>query len=239
MTKSNLIERFESLQENLNIQFSNKELLANAFVHRSFLNENKGIIKEHNERLEFLGDAVLELIVTDYLYKKYPDSTEGTLTSWRSALVNANILSKKAKELDFEGYLLLSKGESKETGKARQLILANVFEAFIGALYLDKGFGACQDFVVSHLIKIELDSIIEQRLFLDSKSYFQEKAQEIEKITPNYNVLEEWGPDHDKHFKVGVYLKDSLCAVGEGSSKQEAEESAAKQALKIKGWNKK
>lgn len=239
MTKSNLIERFDSLQEQLNIQFSNKELLANAFVHRSFLNENKGLIKEHNERLEFLGDAVLELIVTDYLYNKYPDSTEGTLTSWRSALVNANILSKKAKELDFEKYLLLSKGESKETGKARQLILANVFEAFIGSLYLDKGFEACQQFIVSHLIKIELDSIIEQRLFLDGKSHFQEKAQEIEKITPTYNVLEEWGPDHDKHFKVGVYLKDSLCAVGEGSSKQEAEESAAKQALKIKGWNKK
>lgn len=239
MTKNNLIERFDSLQKKLNIEFSNKELLANAFVHRSFLNENRGLVKEHNERLEFLGDAVLELIVTDYLYEKYPDSTEGTLTSWRSALVNSNILSKKAKELDFEKYLLLSKGESRETGKARQLILANVFEAFMGAMYLDKGFGACQQFVIEYLIKIELDSIIEQRLFLDGKSHFQEKSQEIEKITPTYNVLEEWGPDHDKHFKVGVYLKDSLCAVGEGSSKQEAEESAAKQALKIKGWNKK
>ncbi|HOU46016.1 MAG TPA: ribonuclease III [Candidatus Pacearchaeota archaeon] len=238
MTKNNLIEKFESLLKDLNIDFSEKDLLVKAFVHRSFLNENKGLVKEHNERLEFLGDAVLELIVTDYLYHNYPESSEGALTSWRSALVNSTMLSQKAKELNFEEYLLLSKGESKETGKSRQLIMANTFEAFIGALYLDKGYGACREFIERHLIKKELDSIIEKRLFLDGKSYFQEKAQEIDKVTPTYQVLEEWGPDHDKHFKVGVYLKDSLCAVGEGSSKQEAEESAAKQALKIKDWNK-
>lgn len=233
-----IIEKFNTLEKSLNISFKDKSILINAFVHRSFLNESKGIIDTHNERLEFLGDAVLELVVTSYLFNNYTDKDEGVLTSWRSALVNANILSRKADELNFGDYLLLSKGESKEEGKARQFILANTFEAFVGALYLDLGYDACKAFIEKYLINSELTSIIEKKLFLDSKSYFQEKAQEIEKITPTYDVLEEWGPDHNKHFKVGVYLKDSLCAVGEGSSKQEAEELAAELALKLKGWKK-
>ncbi len=233
-----LIEKLNILENSLNISFDDKTILINAFVHRSFLNESRGMVKNHNERLEFLGDAVLELIVTSYLYDNYADKDEGVLTSWRSALVNSSILSRKASELNFGDYLLLSKGEAKEKGKARQFILANVFEAFVGAMYQDQGYDTCKDFIEKYLINMELSSIIENKLFLDSKSYFQEKAQEIEKITPTYDVVDEWGPDHDKHFKVGVYLKDSLCAVGEGSSKQEAEESAASEALKLKGWKK-
>lgn len=206
-----------------------------AFTHRSYLNENPDFYLSHNERLEFLGDAVLELVVTEYLYQKYPEKSEGELTNWRAALVNAKMLSSLAQELDFNDFLLLSRGEEKEMGKARQYILANAFEAFIGAIYLDQGYKICQEFIKKYLLK-KLPEIIEKGLFKDVKSRFQEEAQERVKITPTYKVLDEWGPDHAKHFIVGVFLGNELVAKGEGSSKQEAEEEAAREALETKGW---
>jgi len=233
--KKNNMKDFSLLEKKLNLKFKNKDFLIQAFVHRSYLNENPDFYLPHNERLEFLGDAVLELIVTEYLYQKYPKKTEGELTNWRAALVNAKMLSKIAKDLDFNGSLLLSRGETKELGKARQYILANTFEAFIGAIYLDCGYRVCEDFIKKHLI-VKLPEIIEKGLFKDAKSRFQEEAQERTGITPNYKVLEEWGPDHAKHFIIGVFLGKELVAKGEGSSKQEAEEKAAKNGLEDKSW---
>jgi len=209
-------------------------LLIQSFCHRSFLNENPDFSLDHNERLEFLGDAVLELIVTEHLYKNY-ENPEGELTNWRAALVNAQNLAKVAKNLGFEEYLLLSKGEAKDTGKARQYILANTFEAFLGAFYLDQGLEQVRKFVEIHLLK-ELPKILKEGAWKDAKSRFQEIAQEKVRITPTYKVLKEWGPDHAKHFVVGVFLEDELVAKGEGSSKQEAEEEAAKRALQVKKW---
>ncbi|PIP24109.1 MAG: ribonuclease III, partial [Candidatus Nealsonbacteria bacterium CG23_combo_of_CG06-09_8_20_14_all_37_18] len=211
-------------------------LLIQAFCHRSYLNENPNSNLENNERLEFLGDAVLELIVTEYLFEKYPKKSEGELTNWRAALVNAKMLSETANELGFNDYLLLSKGEKKETGKARQYILANTFEALIGAAYLDSGYKKCRDFIEKNLIA-KLPEIIEKGLFKDAKSCFQEEAQERTGITPAYKVMKEWGPDHSKHFIIGVFLNSELVAEGEGSSKQEAEVEAAKNALETKGWS--
>jgi ribonuclease III len=224
------------LEKSLGLEFKNRDLLIEAFCHRSYLNEHPDFYLPHNERLEFLGDAVLELIVTEYLYKKYPEKNEGELTNWRAALVNAKILGEVARELGFNDFLLLSKGEEKETGKARLYILANTFEALIGAIYLDQGYEVAKKFVEKNLIEKKLPEIIEKGLFKDPKTRFQEEAQERVKITPTYKVLEEWGPDHAKHFIVGVFLGKELIAKGEGSSKQEAEEEAAKNALKIKGW---
>jgi ribonuclease-3 len=229
------MKEFLILEKKLGLNFNNKNLLVEAFCHRSFLNENPNFGLNHNERLEFLGDAVLELAVTEYLYKKYPEKNEGELTSWRAALVNAKMLGDLARELGFNDFLLLSKGEKKETGKGRQYILANTFEALIGAIYLDQGYEACKEFIEKHLIK-KIPEIIEKGLFKDPKTRFQEEAQERVKITPSYKVLDEWGPEHAKHFLVGVFLGDELIAKGEGSSKQEAEQEAAKNALKIKGW---
>jgi len=226
---------FSRLEKKLKTKFKNKDLLTQAFVHRSYLNENPDLKFSHNERLEFLGDAVLELAVTEYLFKKYPEKTEGELTSWRAALVNAKMLSEIAQKIDFNDFLLLSRGESKETGKARQFILANTIEAFIGSLYLDRGLDACEKFIKNNVIS-ELPRVIEERLFRDAKSLFQEKAQEKAGITPSYKVLKEWGPDHQKHFVIGVFLKTELVAEGDGSSKQEAEEDAASKALESKGW---
>lgn len=226
---------FSKLEQKLAISFNNKDLLKQAFIHRSYLNENPNIDLEHNERLEFLGDAVLELVVTEYLYKNYPNKSEGELTSWRAALVNAKMLSGIAQNLGFNDFLLLSRGEAKETGKARQYILANTLEAFIGAMYIDLGYDTCRNFIIKHLI-VKLPEIIEARLFKDPKSLFQEEAQERVGITPTYKVLKELGPDHAKIFEVGAYLKDELVATGKGTSKQEAEEEAARKALNIKGW---
>lgn len=226
---------FSKIEKKLNLLFKNKDLLIQAFCHRSYLNENPDFYLFHNERLEFLGDAVLELVVTEELYQKYPKKSEGELTNWRAALVNANMLAGVAKKLDFNNFLLLSRGEARELGKARTYILANAFEAFIGAIYLDQGYGACQHFIKKHLI-VELPEIIEKGLFKDTKSRFQEEAQERAGITPTYKVLEEWGPDHAKHFIVGVFLAQELVAKGEGYSKQEAELEAAKNGLEIKGW---
>ncbi len=224
---------FRDLEEKLGIKFKDKDLLTQAFVHRSYLNENPGFKLNHNERLEFLGDAVLELVVSEYLYKKYPGKTEGELTNWRASLVNAKTVSQVAKEIGLEPFLLLSKGETKETGKARQWILANTFEALMGAIYLDSGYQACNKIIKEFLI-IKLPEILKKGAFKDAKSLFQEEAQEKRGITPTYRVLKEFGPDHAKKFVVGVFLKEKVIAEGEGTSKQEAEEMAARKALETK-----
>ncbi len=226
---------FLKLEKKINLNFKNKDLLVQAFCHRSYLNEKPEFKLDHNERLEFLGDAVLELVVTEYLYQNYPQKPEGELTSWRAALVNAENLSKIAQSLGFSDFLLLSKGETKTLGKARKYILADTFEALIGATFLDLGYKTCQDFIKQVIIK-ELPHIIEAGLFRDAKSCFQEEAQERIRITPIYKVLDEWGPDHAKHFIVGVFLGENLVAKGEGFSKQEAEQEAAKKGLETKGW---
>lgn len=224
----------EALAKKIGVKFKNIELLKQAVTHRSYLNENRSYKLDHNERLEFLGDAVLELIVTEHLYKNY-DNPEGELTSWRSALVNGEMLASIATEIDVEKYLLMSRGEAKDTGRARQYLLANAMEAIIGAIYLDQGYDAAKKFVLENVVT-KLKEVLEKKLYLDPKSFFQEKAQEAEKITPSYRVMEEWGPDHDKHFIVGVYLGEELVAEGEGNSKQEAQREAARNGLEAKGW---
>ena len=226
---------FSHLEKQLDVAFKDKDLLEQAFTHRSYINENRNNDHSHNERLEFLGDAVLELAVTRYLYDRYPETPEGELTSWRAALVNAKMLSEIAKEINFGDYMLLSRGEEKETGKARDYILANTMEAFLGALYLDQGYEICNDFILRHILS-KLDHVLENRLFEDAKSRFQEIAQEKTGITPNYTVTKEWGPDHEKTFRIGVYLGDQLIEEGEGLSKQEAEQEAARNAMAKKQW---
>ncbi|MBI4123221.1 MAG: ribonuclease III [Parcubacteria group bacterium] len=224
------MKEFLLLEQNIGVEFKNKDLLTQAFVHRSYLNENPDFPLFHNERLEFLGDAVLELIVTDYLYASFPDKPEGELTSWRAALVNAKMLSAVAKEIGLNDFLLLSRGEKREIGKARDYILANTFEALIGSMYLDLGIIETRKFVERFLLP-KISQVQEERLFQDAKSSFQEVAQERTSITPVYRVLKESGPDHAKYFVVGAFLGGALAGQGEGSSKQEAEERAAKQAL--------
>jgi ribonuclease-3 len=220
----------------IGITFGDKRLLETAFTHRSYINEYKKGPREHNERLEFLGDAVLELVVTQFLYAKYPDKTEGDLTSYRAGLVNTSTLSTVATGLGMNEYLLLSRGEAKDVGRARQFILANTFEAFVGALFLDAGYDAAKGFIHAHLLPLTED-IVGKDLWQDAKSRFQEIAQEKEGVTPSYKTLREEGPDHDKHFVVGVFLGEEAIAEGEGKSKQEAEQSAAHAALsKKKEW---
>jgi ribonuclease III len=220
---------FKRLEKRMRVVFENKDLLRQAFVHRSYLNEHPAFKLPHNERLEFLGDAVLELAVTEYLYKNYPNP-EGELTNWRAALVKGKTISKVARRLDFNDYLYLSRGEAKSTGRARDLILANTFEAVVGAIYLDKNLKIAQKFIEIDLIK-ELPEILEKKLYTDPKSRFQELAQEKLRVTPCYKVLKEEGPDHNKIFTVGVYLVDKLVGQGQGPSKQAAELGAASDAL--------
>lgn len=226
---------FSLFEKKTNIVFADKKLLEQAFIHRSYINEMTGSKLSHNERLEFLGDAVLELVVTDYLYKKYPNHDEGELTAYRSALVNANIIGEVALGLEMNEYLLLSKGESKDIGKARSYILANTYEAFVGAVYLDQGYDTASKFIAETLF-IKLDIIVAKKLWRDSKSLVQEKSQEYLNITPSYKVLHESGPDHDKHFTVGIFFGADRIAEGKGHSKQEAEQAAAHQALEVKHW---
>ncbi|MFZ3011386.1 MAG: ribonuclease III [Minisyncoccia bacterium] len=227
--------KFSDFEKKTNIVFKDKNLLKQAFTHRSYINENGASTTSHNERLEFLGDAVLELVVTDFLYKKYPQYTEGELTAVRSALVNAIIISEIAGEIGMNDYLLLSKGEAKDNGKARQYILANTYEAFIGAMYLDQGYEIVDKFITKTLLP-KTEEIVKKKLWRDAKSLVQEKAQEFVSVTPLYKVLHEAGPDHDKHFTVGVYFGKELITEGKGKSKQEAEQSAALAALKLKNW---
>jgi len=223
-----------NLEKKLNIKFNNKDLVQQAFVHRSYLNENPKFQLAHNERLEFLGDAVLELVVTDFLYNNY-ENPEGDLTNWRAALVQGTMLATIADELGMNDFLLLSKGEAKDTGKARQYILANTFEAFTGALYLDLGYEAVEQFIKKNVLS-RLPEILENKTYRDAKSLFQEEAQEKEGVTPTYEVLKEWGPDHAKNFEIGVYLEKELVAKGSGPSKQQAQQQAAEKALAKKGW---
>jgi ribonuclease III len=227
---------FGKFEEKIGIKFGDKNILKQAFTHRSFLNEHKAPKGKHNERLEFLGDAVLELVITHYLFDKYPEKTEGDLTSIRSALVNATTCAEVAKEIDVNDYLLLSKGEAKDTGRARQYILANALEAIIGAIYIDSGYENTRDFILKYVTP-KTEKIVEEELWVDAKSKFQEKAQDVAGVTPSYKTLKEEGPDHDKKFTVGVFLTDELIAEGVGESKQDAEQSAARHALKEKGWN--
>lgn len=226
---------FSEFEKKTKIVFKDKNLLKQAFIHRSYINENPSQGLSHNERLEFLGDAVLELIVTDFLYKKFPKYAEGELTSVRSALVNAVIIASVAEDTGMNDYLLLSKGETKDKGKARQYILANTYEAYVGALYLDQGYDVVEKFIAKSLLP-KTDEIVNKKLWRDAKSLVQEKAQEFVNVTPAYKVLSEAGPDHDKHFTVGIYFAKNLIAEGKGKSKQEAEQKAAEAALKFKNW---
>ena len=226
---------FSAFEKKIGVVFRDKDLLRTAFTHRSYLNENRESKVAHNERLEFLGDAVLELITTEYLYAKFPEETEGDLTAYRSALVNATTLGSVAEGLEMNDYLLLSRGEAKDTGRARQVILANTIEALIGALYLDQGYAATSDFIARVLLP-RTDEIVAKRAWLDAKSNLQEKAQEVVGATPAYVTVKEDGPDHDKHFTVAVFLGKEKIAEGEGKSKQEAEQQAAKLGLEAKGW---
>ncbi|OHA19569.1 MAG: ribonuclease III [Candidatus Taylorbacteria bacterium RIFCSPHIGHO2_02_FULL_47_18] len=226
---------FDSFEKKIGIDFADKGLLKTAFTHRSYLNENKKLKTEHNERLEFLGDAVLELLTTEFLFKKYPHKNEGDMTLYRSALVNAVTLAGVAERLGMNDYMLLSKGEAKDTGRAREVILANAIEALIGALYLDGGYAKVGDFVSRFVLPLT-DSIVAEGKWMDAKSKFQEKAQEIASVTPSYETVRETGPDHDKHFTVAVFLGREKAAEGEGKSKQEAEQDAAANALEAKRW---
>lgn len=227
---------FSKFEEKAGIKFQNKALLKQAFTHRSYINENRDANLEHNERLEFLGDAVLELVITDYLYNKMKDATEGGLTSLRSALVNADTCARVATTLGANDHLLLSRGEARDTGsRARQYILANTLEAVIGALYLDQSYESARDFVLRHIASLT-DELLKNGAWIDAKSFFQEKAQEHIGHTPAYKTVREEGPDHDKHFTVEVSVGGKAMGVGEGKSKQDAEQSAAKDALDKEGW---
>jgi ribonuclease-3 len=224
-----------NLEDIIGVTFKNKKLLTQAVVHRSYLNEHPEFELDHNERLEFLGDAVLELVVTEYLYKNYPNP-EGELTNWRASLVNGTTLANIAIKLGIEQFLFLSKGESRDkNSKARFYILANAMEAIIGAIYLDTGIVQARKFIEKHIIS-ELSAILDQKLYIDAKSLFQEKAQDILGITPNYRVISAVGPDHAKTFKIGLYLDKELIATGTGSSKQEAQTDAAREGLIKKHW---
>lgn len=232
------MEKLAEFENKIGVQFRDRAVLREAFTHRSYINETREKGLDHNERLEFLGDAVVELAVTDFLYKKYPKSNEGELTSYRAALVNAVTLGNLGIDLGMEEFLLLSKGEAKDKGtKARQIILANAFEALVGAIYLDLGYDTVNTFLKTHLLG-KTEEIVKKELWRDAKSYFQEEAQEHVGITPSYRVISEEGPDHDKDFNVGVYLNDELIGEGSGKSKQDAEQGAAADGLKKKGWGK-
>jgi len=225
---------FSKIERKIKVKFKNPDLLKSALVHRSYLNEHPSFGLDHNERLEFLGDAVLELVVTEYLYNNFPNP-EGELTNWRASLVNAKTLSTIGQGLSLDEGLYLSRGEQKDTGKARQVIIANAMESVIGAIYLDQGWDAAQKFINTFVLS-KLPEILDKKLYLDPKSSFQEIAQEKTGITPIYKILSEVGPDHDKVFEIGVYLKNDLISKGSGSSKQEAQEDAARNALELAEW---
>jgi ribonuclease-3 len=220
----------KELESILGVKIKNSDIYLSAFTHRSYLNENRGFALPHNERLEFLGDAVLELAATEYLYKNYPHP-EGELTNFRSALVNYKMLSDIAKRLGFEKFLLMSRGEAKDTGRARQVILANCIEAVIGAMYLDLGYQETCNFIAREVL-VELPQVIKGGSYVDPKSKLQEIIQEKKGLTPTYGVISETGPDHNKEFVVGAFVGQDEVGRGTGPSKQEAELAAAENALK-------
>jgi ribonuclease III len=226
-----MVMDFIAYATSIGLTFKNLELLEEALTHRSFLNENKSA-KSHNERIEFLGEAVLELA---FLFDKFPSKPEGDLTAYRAALVNTFSLCDIAEELGMNDMLLLSKGEKRDTGRARQIILADAFEALLGAIYLDQGYDAAEAFVAKHLYP-KIDGVLANKSYQDAKSRFQEIAQDEEGVTPRYKTISEEGPDHARTFTVGVFLNEKEVARGEGKSKQEAEQAAAKNGLEKKGW---
>jgi len=231
-----LNSEIQKLQKKIGVKFINESLLKQALVHRSYLNEHPDFEIGHNERLEFLGDAVLEIVVTEFLYLNFVNTPEGDLTNWRASLVNAKMLYEVAKDLEIEEYLYLSRGESKDKNKkSRQYILADAVEAIIGAMYLDQGIETAKKFILTNVVS-RLDEILKNQSYLDPKSHFQEKAQELKGITPHYQILDESGPDHAKIFTVGLYLDEELIISGIGSSKQEAQVDAAAKGLKKMGW---
>lgn len=222
--------RLVSLEETLGIKFKKPSLLKEALTHRSYLNEHPQWEVPDNERLEFLGDAVVELAVTESLFEHFPEDDEGRLTAIRAALVNYQMLARVAEDLRLGDFLYLSKGEEKERGRAREVILANAFEAVVGAVYLDRGYEAARK-VVNECVMPRLEEVMAKKLYKDPKSALQERFQEVKKVTPAYRVLAEFGPDHAKRFVVGVYVGGEKLAEGEGASKQEAEAAAAARAL--------
>lgn len=226
---------FDALEKQIGIVFKNHEELQVAFTHRSYLNEHKKSDLEHNERHEFLGDAVLELVTTEYLFQRFPKEPEGVLTNWRSALVKGEMLAKIARQLHLGDYLMLSRGEENSGGREKDYLLANVFEALIGVIYLQLGYQVTKEFITKYLL-IHLDSILKEGSHIDSKSRFQEAAQDKVGITPMYKVVSDEGPDHDKQFTMGAYLAERLVGKGKGSSKQAAEQKAAEDALKRLKW---
>jgi len=215
--------------------FTDKTLIMSAITHRSYLNEHREAVWDHNERLEFLGDAVLELVITHFLFEKYREKPEGELTAVRAALVNTVSLSLASEKLAINDYLLLSKGESKDTGRARAYILANAFEAFVGAIYMDAGYEAAKQFIADNLFA-KTEEIVEKQLWQDPKSRFQELSQEHHSVTPTYQTLSSTGPDHDRTFTIGVFLGKEKIAEGTGRSKQEAEQAAALAGMLAKDW---
>jgi len=231
MTK---IEKIDELQKIVGVIFKDAELLELAFIHKSYVNEHTEQ-KRYNERLEFLGDAVLELAVTHFLFHKYPETPEGELTNWRSALVKGKNLARVSKDMRLGEFLLLSKGEEQSGGRQKDYILANTMEALIGAIYLDQGYEVANEFVMRTIV-VFLEDIIAQGLHIDSKSHVQELAQEKLNLTPKYEVINEAGPDHEKNFVMGVYFGKKLAGQGEGSSKQDAEQAAAHDALRKEEW---
>lgn len=220
----------EFARTELGFEFTNLDLLITALTHRSYVNEHKKSVTEHNERLEFLGDAVLELAVTDYLFNNFSEP-EGILTSWRSSLVRTESIGEAGDKLGYESLLRMSRGEKNGSTRARQQILANAFEAVIGAIYLERGYDDAEKFIAKHILS-KLDSILESGSWRDPKSHLQEVSQRVDGHTPAYRVLEEVGPDHDKVFTLGVYVGDKMMGKGSGSSKQNAQQEAAKAALK-------
>lgn len=223
--------KLEELEKKINVKFKDLDLLKEAVTHRSYLNEKPNWPVPHNERLEYLGDAVLELAVSEMLFKKFPGYPEGQLTLLRAALVNYQMLSLVAVSINLDKFVLMSKGEAKDTGKAREVILANAIESLIGAIYLDQGLPKIQEFVEKN-VTVRLNEVLKNKTYKDAKSTLQEIIQEKLKITPTYDVLEDSGPAHQKIFKIGVFFGDKLIAQGEGASKQEGETAAAKEALK-------
>jgi len=222
-----------SIEESIQYRFRDPELLREALTHKSYACERH--IRRYNERLEFLGDAILNSIVADYLYRTYPSMEEGDLTKIRSRLVNRKALAQRAKELRISEFLLLSSSAVQSVDSGSDSILADAFEAIIGAIYLDRGYDAAKKFISENILS-RLEEVIKRKLYIDPKSNFQEESQARAGITPNYRVISESGPDHDKKFIVGVYLEDEEVARGEGNSKQQAQREAARAGLEAKGW---
>jgi ribonuclease-3 len=216
-------------REHLGFEYENIDYLITALTHRSYVNEHKKSVSEHNERLEFLGDAVLELVVTDYLFRNFTEP-EGILTSWRASLVRTESIGEAGDKLGYESLIRMSKGEKNGSTRARQQILANAFEAVIGSIYLERGYADAAVFIQTHILS-KLESIIASGSWRDPKSHLQEVSQRIDNHTPVYRVLEEVGPDHDKVFTLGVYVGDKLMGQGSGPSKQSAQQKAARAAL--------